>query len=783
MLVETIIAARAMPATPAGTWATIAGTGTTAFSVLDTSALFGPGADNPGQYALCQFQATVTGGAGVPGAFGGWYLAAHHLTAAAAVGTPAAAGAGIFGPGQQPNYASVITTNSPQAWWQLSDPVGSGVAADSSGGNHPGTATSVTFGIPALIAGGAYTCASFGGTAASSGILTGWNPAEPAITVEAWVNLDGQPQSGNPRLLANSHSDLDFRGFQLMIQGPGNAGPLFIVGNGTVAGSATTATALPQTGWSYLAGTWDGGTVRLYVNGAQAAASAFTGSLAAGVSTVGIGYDPAYNGDYFDGLLAQCAVYGTALTSQQILAHYTSGINSGLPSYEAGGVIQAQGTVSACSWYLDLLDVGTSTLYPAAFTADATAVTLLPPANSTDTAGITSRMAWIWAGVSTDGGTVSATPVPQQNWSGTISSSLLNGPAGPTQALTFLNNPPLLRVSAPLATAVPAGTATALRFTSPGLPDTYSGWGTAASSYTCKLPGLYLASPLAAFTNMTTGQCYTGLSVNGTAVTLQGPAYGAVTIAGGVTAPGQVRVLDLSAGDTVSAWCYQSAGTATTLAGAAAQSRLTLTYLAPYSAGGVATATPPYTPFRWQAGLPPAQLPQLLSEHLGNDLSFLVNRPYFTGTQGTAQTGFANGTWNAVGIDTPGGIVHGSPGDSYAGWNTASNTYVAKQPGWYLCVAEAFATPPATAGGYLTCGLSVPSSGGQPSSVSVDWYQSVYCPFTTGAPPGASAVGVYYLLAGEGVQPMIRAAGWGGTWGTFVSPSVRSQFTVCWICE
>ena len=244
-------------------------------------------------------------------------------------------------------------------------------------------------------------------------------------------------------------------------------------------------------------------------------------------------------------------------------------------------------------------------------------------------------------------------------------------------------------------------------------------------------------------------------------------------------------MLDLQAGDTVSLWAEQTSGSSLALAGTAATTRLVMAYMCPFSGGGVASATPPYTPFRWCAGLTAAQMPGLLSQHLGNDLSFLVNRPYFTGYQATAQSGLASGTWQAVTIDTPGGLIHGSYGDNYAGWSSSLNAYVAQQPGWYLAIFEGFGTLPASlaAEPYLTAGFSVPTSGGVPPLTSPDWYQSCYFPFTSGAAPGVSAIGLYYLAVNESVQPQMKAQNWGGTWGTTSAAATRSQLSIIWMCE
>ena len=162
-----------------------------------------------------------------------------------------------------------------------------------------------------------------------------------------------------------------------------------------------------------------------------------------------------------------------------------------------------------------------------------------------------------------------------------------------------------------------------------------------------------------------------------------------------------------------------------------------------------------------------------------------MGRPYLTGYQGSAQTGLANNTWNPVTIDTVGGLIHGSYGDNYAGWSASQNAYVAQQAGWYLCIFEGFATVPGSAspGPYLTAGFSVPTSGGVPPLTSPDWYQSIFWPLTSGSPPGVSAIGSYYLQVGESVQPQMMAKNWGGSWGTYVSATSRSQFSVCWLAE
>jgi hypothetical protein len=235
---------------------------------------------------------------------------------------------GVFGDQPVPavrDYDATVSGDVPSAWWKLADPPGSAAAADSSAGAHPGTPASVTFGAAGPLAlAPAETAASFDG--AASRVDTAYNPSGvTAVTVEAWINLAGAAQSGNPRILANSHTDTDNRGYQLML----TAGrPQAWFGNGTVTGNAAAALPVPAAGWTHLAAAWDGTTIRLYVNAALAGTGTLTGTLAAGTANTGIGYNPAYSGDWYAGTAGQCAVWaGTALTAAQVLAHYQAGQN------------------------------------------------------------------------------------------------------------------------------------------------------------------------------------------------------------------------------------------------------------------------------------------------------------------------------------------------------------------------------------------------------------------------------------------------------------------------
>ena len=209
-------------------------------------------------------------------------------------------------------YDTTVSAASPTAWWKLTDAPGTTTAADSSGNGHTGTATAVTFGNGAL----------FNGT--NSAILTSWNPTASAITVDGWVNLDGLTQSGNSRLIANSHTDSsDVKGFEVMLTSA--LIPQAWFGNGTTRAGVASISPVPTSGWTYLAATWDGATVSFYVNGVFHVSTPLSGSLPAGTASgIGLGYNPAYNGDYLNGQLSEWTVALSALSGAQIAARYAA---------------------------------------------------------------------------------------------------------------------------------------------------------------------------------------------------------------------------------------------------------------------------------------------------------------------------------------------------------------------------------------------------------------------------------------------------------------------------
>ena len=90
-------------------------------------------------------------------------------------------------------------------------------------------------------------------------------------------------------------------------------GQIDVGGERNAVGSA----ALPLNAWSHLAATFDGSTVRLFVNGVQAGSLAFSGSMAASTGVVAAGWERRL-GEWFAGLIDEVRVYSRALSASEI---------------------------------------------------------------------------------------------------------------------------------------------------------------------------------------------------------------------------------------------------------------------------------------------------------------------------------------------------------------------------------------------------------------------------------------------------------------------------------
>lgn len=456
-----------------------------------------------------------------------------------------------------------------------------------------------------------------------------------------------------------------------------------------------------------------------------------------------------------------------------------------------GGYQKAFTAHHSAAFFLDLFDVSNNVYFPGVFLGASSGTVGTLTSSTTGTQGSTTRFCFMWQSVTTGGSTVPTLPTPQTVWGlgSSVTSTVLNGNSGIKGPLNFLNMPPALRCSQTTAQTISSSTPAVTKINFAGTTvsvDNYAGFSTANSTYTVPINGMYLVHAVASFNDLTSSIGIRGAGLTVNTNHYYGGGYGVITT-GGDTGPTVTRVLDLQAGDTVSAFCWQNDSGSVNLS-----TNNTTRFLVAWMAGtgqSSPTWTPPDTTYRWQAGTPGNQLPALFQQHLANDLNFLIYKPYFTAIQTTAQSGFGTATaFETMTGWTVGGQVHSTNGDPYSGWSSGNNYWVAPVNGWYLCILECFATYSNSNVGTLEAGLYVPTSGGSPPP-SPGWppdiYQMIHTTQGSVLQPSATAMGFYYLLEGEYVQPQIGTINYTTTtWGTYVgTPGINSQFSVIWVCE
>jgi len=180
--------------------------------------------------------------------------------------------------------------------------------ADASGNGNNGTISGATW-VPGKYGG----ALSFNGSsdrvsvpASASLNLTS------AMTLAAWIEPTAS-QSGW-RTIVQRETD------SYALNASNSNGPLRPSGAGTFGGAfqwVSGPSANPVNAWTHVAVTYDGTTLRLYVNGTQVASTAAAGTIESSTNPLWIGGNSPY-GEYFQGLIDEARVYNRVLSATEV---------------------------------------------------------------------------------------------------------------------------------------------------------------------------------------------------------------------------------------------------------------------------------------------------------------------------------------------------------------------------------------------------------------------------------------------------------------------------------
>jgi hypothetical protein len=142
-----------------------------------------------------------------------------------------------------------------------------------------------------------------------------------ALTLEAWVKpskLDGMWRTA---VIKEQTSQLCYA----LYAGNKSGKPSGHVYSGGDAALAS-ANAIALSKWTHVATTWDGSTLRMYVNGTQVASSALSGTATTSSRPLRIGGNNVWT-EWFNGLIDEVRVYNRALSPDEVKQDRDTPIN------------------------------------------------------------------------------------------------------------------------------------------------------------------------------------------------------------------------------------------------------------------------------------------------------------------------------------------------------------------------------------------------------------------------------------------------------------------------
>lgn len=221
-------------------------------------------------------------------------------------------------------YRELILSQGPLAYWRLGESSTSDPATDETGNGFDATYTSgVTMAQPGALVGDSDTAILLDQASADRVNGADWSDmdfdANKPYTLKFWGQLTATPtiiryaisKVVSPSTFANWGAAVQRSGSDIRFVAPRNK-----------ALAATTAYDYTIDTWYHVVVTYDGSTVRIYVDGAlvTSAADASSNGLSNGIIRIG-----SFTGDGWHGYLDEVAVWDRALSAAEIAAQYTAG--------------------------------------------------------------------------------------------------------------------------------------------------------------------------------------------------------------------------------------------------------------------------------------------------------------------------------------------------------------------------------------------------------------------------------------------------------------------------
>jgi hypothetical protein len=234
-------------------------------------------------------------------------------------------------------YKAHVLADSPLGYYRLNESSGT-VAHDSSGNGNNGTiaASGVSYSQVGLLQGDLDTSLAFTTSSGRVALPTAFNlNGSNAFSVEYWIKpTNANPGAGNFEYIGwGPASNGAHTGYALLLAGGASFNSLeFQVGNGTAHSTAIFSNSgIANGSVYYVAGTYDGTTLKVFLNGVQKATATVAGPMSnSGTPSIDIA-----TASFFAGTIDEAALYQSVLSQARITDHYNAGIAA---NFAGGGL-------------------------------------------------------------------------------------------------------------------------------------------------------------------------------------------------------------------------------------------------------------------------------------------------------------------------------------------------------------------------------------------------------------------------------------------------------------
>jgi concanavalin A-like lectin/glucanase superfamily protein len=260
----------------------------------------------------------------------------------------------------QRTYSQTITADAPKSWWRLDETSGT-TATDSIGTNNGTYSGTIGYNQPSLLPAGGGTSIDFGNSLGKINVGDVFDfVGNVSYSVECWVRFSDLVDASARYLVSKQRTSPSRDGWGMgfnFAQGANQQGPKSGViswqrwNNTTASVVAWPSSGAPniQPGKQYhLVGTYDGSTLRLYINGVLVN----TGSASATIIDITEGLAiAAFNtatGSSSKEVMDEVAIYDYVLSASQIRSHYSAGngyaLQIKIPNVTSAGTSNATAT-------------------------------------------------------------------------------------------------------------------------------------------------------------------------------------------------------------------------------------------------------------------------------------------------------------------------------------------------------------------------------------------------------------------------------------------------------